>query len=480
MDGCETRVDDDLRNCGTCGNVCPAPARTKVVCDVGRCFVQGCDPGFADCDGKAVNGCEILTDTDLNNCGACGKVCPQNTACVAGVCTCKPCSYANATPLCVNFQCQLGPCNPGYGDCDGNPANGCELALNSDAKNCGACGKVCAQGLVCALGNCTCAQCNIPNAKSICVNNQCMLDQCLAGFANCDNVGANGCEIDTRSDANNCGSCGFKCPMGTPFCVGGQCNNILKSCLEYAKGGGKMSGLYMIDPDGAGPIAAFQVYCDMNMDGGGWTLAMVRKVDDAFPGVNGKSLTWDCLTGGAAPTSLTVQSNTVIPYATFSSINPSDMMLMAGNRILKFYYPRQGGVPFVNNYRYLTERSCFEAMAISDAPASGGSRNACGHTNDACTTTDYALWKVHDQTCPHDATNSHRDGTYCGPINCGTWGNCPGNGTTPPNPTPNCWFYGGNNASGVPSISTCPQQSRAAWADYSTGTLTGYYTLWLR
>jgi hypothetical protein len=34
-------------------------------------------------------------------------------------------------------------CAAGRGDCDGMPANGCEVNLSSDDNNCGMCGIVC-------------------------------------------------------------------------------------------------------------------------------------------------------------------------------------------------------------------------------------------------------------------------------------------------------------------------------------------------
>jgi hypothetical protein len=44
-------------------------------------------------------------------------------------------------------------CDSGYADCDGNPVNGCETSTDTDASNCGACGKACKVG-GCSLGVC--------------------------------------------------------------------------------------------------------------------------------------------------------------------------------------------------------------------------------------------------------------------------------------------------------------------------------------
>lgn len=54
------------------------------------------------------------------------------------------------------------------------------------------------------------------------------------------------------------------------------------SCKSLLAMGNILSGVYTADPDGAGPLASYQVYCDMDFDGGGWTLA-ARSVNIVTP-----------------------------------------------------------------------------------------------------------------------------------------------------------------------------------------------------
>jgi hypothetical protein len=54
------------------------------------------------------------------------------------------CSLPHAVPACVGGACAVTSCDPGYGDCDGISANGCEANLATDPNNCGTCHNFCA------------------------------------------------------------------------------------------------------------------------------------------------------------------------------------------------------------------------------------------------------------------------------------------------------------------------------------------------
>jgi hypothetical protein len=104
-----------------------------------------------DCDGVVDNGCVtcpagqvacsgtcVDTQSDPSNCGGCGL----------------RCNFPNAIGACASGACHLAGCNPGFADCNGNPADGCETNIRTDNNNCGACGHVCAAGTVCTNGVC--------------------------------------------------------------------------------------------------------------------------------------------------------------------------------------------------------------------------------------------------------------------------------------------------------------------------------------
>jgi hypothetical protein len=99
------------------------------------------------------------------------------------------------TDAAADAGADTGVCAVGLGDCDGNPANGCETDTRTSATNCGGCGRACVPGDPCAAG--------------VCVRNP-----CLEGYGNCDGLAANGCETNTRFSAAHCGTCGHACGAG--------------------------------------------------------------------------------------------------------------------------------------------------------------------------------------------------------------------------------------------------------------------------
>ena len=192
MNGCEIDTTFDIKNCGGCSRVCGAPANAEAACDQGKCGFR-CKIGFADCDANPANGCETNAGSDVSNCGHCGNICPLRPNAAAA--------------SCVAGQC-VNTCNMGFGDCDNQPANGCEANLQISLAACGACGKPCKNN----------------NAVATCAMGVCTL-QCNVGFVDCNMDPKDGCEANLLTDNMNCGACGMVCPQNLPACSAGKCIN---------------------------------------------------------------------------------------------------------------------------------------------------------------------------------------------------------------------------------------------------------------
>jgi len=234
-DGCEVDTRTTVAHCGGCGMTCATRPNTTVTCAAGAC-VYACATGFADCDNDPTNGCEVDLQTATAHCGTCNRACLTGQTCSNGTCGnicqspttfcagncvntandiahCGGCSTVcparpNASALCTSGQCGL-LCAAGFGDCDGDPVNGCEVDTRTTVAHCGGCGMACAVR---------------PNTAAVCNGGSCQY-ACQPGFADCDGDPSNGCEIDTRTTVSHCGGCGRVCQLAnaTNVCTGGAC-----------------------------------------------------------------------------------------------------------------------------------------------------------------------------------------------------------------------------------------------------------------
>jgi len=68
-------------------------------------------------------------------------------------------------------------------------------------------------------------ECQLDNAFAVCLNDECVIEDCLNGFADCNSLTTDGCEVNTSNDPLSCGSCTNQCFVegATEVCLGGSC-----------------------------------------------------------------------------------------------------------------------------------------------------------------------------------------------------------------------------------------------------------------
>ncbi len=211
-------VQSDTQNCGSCGNVCPVPplaSGARASCTNGACGLQCVRYEYTYC--AASQTCTYL-QTDANNCGRCGNICPAGPPNSSPTCTGGACGYQcdagsiacgsgccssppNSTPTCASGVCTF-TCNPGYTRCGNTCVN-----LSNDGSNCGRCGNACLPGHICEGGSCIC-----PPPQTDC-------------FGVCKNLNA---------DSQNCGGCNKVCAAGQP-CCSGVCKDVTTDPLNCGR-----------------------------------------------------------------------------------------------------------------------------------------------------------------------------------------------------------------------------------------------------
>lgn len=228
--GCEADLDS-VDTCGRC-MACPEPPNASAICDSMTCDFT-CAAPFADCDGIPGNGCEANTFS-VSSCGPGCAMCPVPANAIAG------CNGTNCTFSCLDD----------YADCDGMSANGCEVLLLDDDRNCGACGNECPSG-PCVDGSCTGGGCGMTGERCDdvavfccdglpCTSGVC--PTCVPPGVDCGGtvVCCDGSSCIDGKCPMACGRDGELCEMASDCCDGFACDR--GNCTSRCSGAGVECG----------------------------------------------------------------------------------------------------------------------------------------------------------------------------------------------------------------------------------------------
>jgi hypothetical protein len=224
LDGCEVDLQTSPTHCGACGNACSAPNATAA-CVNGACGVGACNPGFADCNGLASDGCELAIAAETCNgldddCNGQIDEGLGSLTCGTGACQVTVPSCAGGQPqTCVPLAPQAEICDGLVDDdCDGVVDNGC-ACVNGATQPCYT-GAPATLGIgACTAGTQTCVQ----GQWGACVGEQTPAAETCNGIDD----DCNG-QVDEGLGQTTCGV--GACQATTPSCVNGQ----PAACVPFA------------------------------------------------------------------------------------------------------------------------------------------------------------------------------------------------------------------------------------------------------
>jgi hypothetical protein len=174
-------------------------------CDDANPQVGRCDPN-ATCTMSSGTWSCVCNDRFTGDGATCSRDCSVDNG------GCDPNADCTGTPGTTGCTCHatfLGDglncaCPSGKTLC-----NGACVDTRSDPGSCGTCGTVC----------------GAPHGTPTCVNGSCAVASCDDGFADCNGIASDGCEVDLSADPQHCSSCSHDCMLqhALPACNAGVC-----------------------------------------------------------------------------------------------------------------------------------------------------------------------------------------------------------------------------------------------------------------
>ncbi|MBL8917403.1 MAG: VCBS repeat-containing protein [Myxococcaceae bacterium] len=184
--------------------------------------MTSCSSGFTACGLRCV-----ATQSDFDNCGACGRSCGINQYCSNGQCAAVPASCGPAQPCPTNYYCDPSNSMCVFGcrdnaDCRGGRV--CEM--NTKRCECptgtNLCGSSCVPESTPTACGASCLDCSVANGVGTCSQGVCGFT-CAAGYHRCGNRCVS--NFDVLTCGTSCQACVIP-PNATSTCDGNVCDFV--------------------------------------------------------------------------------------------------------------------------------------------------------------------------------------------------------------------------------------------------------------